>query len=125
MGDVNYFGRCPGCEAEWSSRDELLGDDAIALAGYIATFESLMIGWFQFRHLHPDCGSTFTVEVGKFIDLYNGDQYEERKTGLDECSRHCYDSENLESCDVKCEFSFIRNIMQILKAKHPTPAESV
>lgn len=123
MEVVNNFGRCPGCGVGWSSRDELLSDDAVSLTGYIATFESLLIGWYQFTHLQPDCESTFTVEVGKFIDLYDGDLYEERKTGLEECPRHCYEPENLEPCDVKCEFSFVRSIMQKLREIKPEPLE--
>jgi hypothetical protein len=80
-----------------------------------------MIGWLQFQHSRPGCDSTFTVEVGKFIDLYDGPQYGERKAGLDECPRHCFDPENLELCDLKCEFTFVRDILQTVKERLPQP----
>jgi hypothetical protein len=123
--DVSYFSRCPGCGLEWTLRDELLNDDDVLLTGHIATFESLMIGWLQFRHEKPECDSTFTVEVGKFIDLYDGPQYGERKAGLDECPRHCFDPANLELCEVQCEFSYVRNILQLVREKQPEPATQV
>jgi hypothetical protein len=125
LNDISYFGRCPGCDTEWATRDDLLDDDSTSLTGYIATFESLMIGWLQFQHLRPACDSTFTIEVGKFIDLVDGPHEGERKAGLEECPNHCFDPVNLEPCDVQCEFSFVRDILQIVREREPATAAPV
>lgn len=59
----------------WETREEFLGDLKLRLDGYQANFKKLNAGWFLFTHYIPQCHSTFSLSVGLFSDLSQGERY--------------------------------------------------
>ena len=85
-----------------------------------ANFESLERGLFLFNHNIEGCGTTLAVEIVNFTDLYTGSIYSEPLTGSEECPEHCLYKDDLDMCSAKCECSYIREIIQILKNRKNT-----
>jgi hypothetical protein len=108
------FKTCGTCDTGWITRSEFIGCRSISLVGYQSNFERIEEGLFLFNHTIESCGSTISVQVGKFADLYAGEKYSEAKFGRDECERRCIDESNLERCDQKCRYAYVREILQIL-----------
>ncbi len=106
------FAVCPNCGASWKTRREFLDDSDVNIIGYQAHFEELTAGFFLFNH---SCGGTFSLQVNAFQDMYDGPIFTERLTGSDSCPGHCVHKHSLESCPVKCECAFVRDIIQKLK----------
>jgi hypothetical protein len=105
--------QCPCCGYVWRTREGLLADPGLALAGYQVNFDDLLLGFFLFSHLA--CGSTIAVPAGRFRDLYDGPVYEDRATGTQECPTYCLRKDELGPCPAKCECAYVREILQIVR----------
>ena len=124
ISDDNEFKICPSCNQSWDSREEFIADPSLELVGYQAHFKNLEQGLFLFNHL--SCKSTISVKSGKFADLYHGPLYKKNLLGTDSCPEYCLFKTNLEACPVKCECTYVRDILQIIKAwkKSDRPSSS-
>ncbi len=111
----SVFQVCNYCGCRWSSRGEFLADETLLFNGYQADFESPDKGLFLFTHRGPGCGTTLALEIRHFIDLYHGPVYSERKLNSSDCPGHCANIFNLERCENKCEFAYIRELIQIVR----------
>jgi len=106
------FKKCPMCEAIWPTRESFLEDRDLTIVGYQVHVEQLVAGLFLFNHC---CMTTLAVEAGKFQDLYDGPIFEERLAGTPECREFCFRKYDLRPCPAKCEFAYVREIIQIVK----------
>lgn len=109
------FKTCGNCGACWQTRSEFVECRSIDLVGYQSNFEKIEEGLFLFNHTIDSCGSTLAIPVGKFDDLYDGKRYPEPKYGREECQKRCIDLFNLERCDQKCKYAYVREILHILR----------
>ncbi len=109
------FKTCSTCEAVWIDRADFMGNQNIVLLGYQSNFEDIDSGMILFNHVIDICGSTIAVPVAEFTDLYTGKKYSEALTGTDECEKRCVEKLDLERCNSKCKYAFVREILQILK----------
>jgi hypothetical protein len=110
---MNVFKTCTCCGESWFVRDEFLKDCDIELVGYQINFSDLRLGHFLFNHL--TCRSTIAVSAGRFKSLYGGPVFSKRLTGSETCPGYCLDKENLNPCSAKCECSYVRAVMQIVR----------
>lgn len=110
--DSNRFKTC-SCGSSWRDRIDFLDDESIELIGYTPNFKALEMGWLFFNHL--TCKSTLAIEAARFIDLYQGEVFTERKTGTDDCPGYCLNRPDLAPCPAKCECAYVREILQIIK----------
>ncbi|OVE77943.1 hypothetical protein BVX99_01040 [bacterium F16] len=106
------FSRCSTCGYLWKSRDHFLADPRIEMVGYQVQFDELLEGLFMFNHR---CGTTLSLKVEIFRNLYNGSVFEECQKDEPGCSGMCIHRENLMPCPLHCECSFVREIIQIIK----------
>jgi hypothetical protein len=106
------FKKCPSCGHPWKTRDALLEDPNIELAGYQVNFDHLELGLFLFNHL--SCRTTLAIPAGDMTGLYDGPIFEERKTGSTECPRYCLYVEELGRCPAKCACAYVREVLQIV-----------
>lgn len=109
------FKTCPMCAKNWKCRDTFLDDPDLNFNGYQANFGIIEHGLFYFTHQHAVCGSTMALEAERFFSLYKGERYEENKMLSEECSGKCLDRTELDRCQAHCEFSFAREVSQIIK----------
>ena len=79
-------------------------------------FKELELGLFIFNHITPQCGTSLGIKAGEFTDLYKGEVFQERKTGTKECPQYCLHLEEMQKCAVKCECSYVREALDIVKA---------
>ncbi|HKJ69319.1 MAG TPA: hypothetical protein VKA68_15270 [bacterium] len=105
------FKDCAACGMEWQTRQEFLEDPEITLVGYQAHFEELSAGLFLFNHC---CGNTLALLIADFADFHSGSIFTEKKHNSDECPGYCLHEEDLQPCPIKCECSYIRDIMQMI-----------
>lgn len=110
--DGPIFKKCSKCGFVWPTRESFLEDRDLWLIGYQVDFEDLVAGLFLFNH---SCFTTLAVEAGKFQDLYDGPIFAERLTGTEECQQFCFRRYELRPCPSKCEYAFVREILQIIK----------
>lgn len=110
----NIFKNCPNCSFTWQSREDFLNDPNTKLIGYQAHINNLEEGLFLFNH--HSCKSTMSVLSGNFTSLYSGPNYTDNLHGDESCPEHCLFQLNFEPCPEKCECSYVREIMQIIKA---------
>jgi lipoyl synthase len=115
---AEYFKRCSMCGETWRTRDEFLNDGTLELEGYGADFDKLENGLFYFTHKVQDCSTTMAIKTSEFLNLYTGEKYSDSKMEGDECPRLCLERNALDRCPVFCEYAFIREIIQIIKARH-------
>lgn len=108
------FKECSGCGQHWLDRDEFLRDPMVSLIGYQVNFDNLNTGFFMFNHTKAKCLTTLSLHAGLFRDLYHGEVYHERLTGLAKCPGYCLRVSKLLACPEKCECSFVREVMQIV-----------
>ena len=106
------FKKCSMCETLWQTREEFLCDPEIELIGYQVDFRELVAGFLLFNHT---CGTTLSLRVESFRDLYDGPVFSERRTGQDECPEYCLHSDELRPCSLGCECAFVREIIQIIR----------
>jgi hypothetical protein len=110
--DFRIFRICSKCGVVWPTRESFLEDRDLWLIGYQADFEDLVAGLFLFNH---SCFTTLAVEAEKFQDLNEGPIFAERLTGTAECRQFCFRRYELRPCPAKCEYAFVREILQIIK----------
>jgi len=115
------FKKCPMCSHLWQTREEFLNSPDIKLIGYQAAFNNPEKGLYLFNHMDPNCGSTLSIQVSLFRDLYVGPVYDRPKTGTEECQRHCLNLRNLQPCSAHCSLAYIREIMQLILKKESSP----
>jgi len=108
------FKNCTKCRHVWESREAFICDTGVELIGYQVHFNDLTLGFFLFEH---SCGTSLALRALEFRDLYTGPIFAERKTNSPDCPGYCLHKDNLETCTNQCECAYVRNIMQILKAK--------
>jgi len=106
------FKTCSNCQARWETLETFIQDPAIALVGYMPTFDDLLNGLFLFNH---DCGTTLACPVMLFAHLYNGPIYQVKKTGQAECPGYCQHKSDLSACPIKCNCAYVRETLQIIK----------
>jgi len=109
------FKTCNNCGISWKTRSEFIDCPSITLMGYQSNFDSVDEGLFLFNHTIKSCGSTVAVPVAKFTDLYTGERYSDPRFGAEECKRRCIDQSNIELCEAKCRYAYVREILQILR----------
>jgi hypothetical protein len=112
------FKTCPMCQDQWDTREDFLECLNIDMLGYQARFDNPEEGIFLFNHKKIGCGSTLSIQVGKLTDLYKGPRYPDPKTGTVDCSGKCVHMDDLERCEVKCAFAYIREIIQVIRGMH-------
>ena len=117
MEEIGVFKQCPMCLNEWKTRGEFLGDDTLVINGYGADFERLEWGLFYFTHNTENCRSTMAIQASKFLSLYSGKKYPERRTGKDDCPGYCLEEKQLDRCQALCECAFNREVIQVIKER--------
>jgi hypothetical protein len=110
---MNEFKKCPFCGHLWPSRKDFLKDTSTDLIGYQVNFDHLHLGLFLFNHL--TCGTTLGIPAGLFSDLYKGPIFSERLTDTKACPAYCLHQNQLDPCPAKCECSYIREILQVVR----------
>ena len=95
----------------WETRNDFLNDPDISIVGYQVHFEELHEGLFLFNH---SCNSTIAIKAGLFRDLYDGQMFEDRLTGTDECPGYCLIKYELKPCPAKCECAYVREIIRLI-----------
>jgi hypothetical protein len=108
------FKICTVCLKVWDSREEFLKYPDLKLIGYQPDFQYPQEGQFLFNHLSPNCGTTLSIPVGEFLDLYTGPIYEELKRELPECTGKCLVISDVTPCPAQCSMAHIRRLMQII-----------
>ena len=106
------FKQCPACGTIWTDREAMLADREVCIIGYQTHFKELTNGLFLFNH---SCNGTFSIQAGEFADMYKGPVFKEHLAGTEDCPGYCLHKKNLESCPLKCECAYIREIIQLLK----------
>ena len=109
---MTYFKNCTLCNFTWMGRDSFLSDPNIKIVGYQADFSGNEDGFFLFNH---NCGTTFSIPVNTFGDLYDGPKYKNILTNREQCEGHCLDEGDLSSCKAECKLAYWREIIQIIK----------
>jgi hypothetical protein len=105
------FKTCNYCQACWSDLDAFMQDPAVALVGYMPTFDDLVSGLFLFNH---DCGTTLACRVGQFEHLYNGPIFRENRHG-GECPGYCQHKSDFSPCPTQCSCAYVRDTLQIIQ----------
>ena len=106
------FKKCTSCSCIWKNRQDFLADPDLKIIGYQASFDNVKDGLFLFNHV---CETTLAIDVIKFDDLYKGPVYDMSLSDTDECSELCTDMNNLDACDAKCKYAYVRDVIQIIK----------
>ena len=104
------FKRCNSCDMTWETVEQFLDDPNTAIIGYQTHFEDIDKGLYLFNHLSAGCDTTMALPVTDFFSLFEGAVYIDVKTGSKECTGHCLDISNLETCSAHCRFAFLREI---------------
>ena len=107
------FKNCPNCAAVWDTRDQFLSSNDIELVGYQVSFTKLNNGLFLFNHI--SCGTTLSLRVGVFDDLFQGKKYDKPLTGSEACPGYCLYHGELERCPAQCECAYVRDVMQLIR----------
>ncbi len=110
---ASNFKKCTVCGVEWASRNDFISDPDIEFIGYQVDFDILTAGLFLFNH---SCFGTLAIPAGEFTDLYDGQVFETRKTGSAFCEKHCLHVYDLAPCPAKCECSYVREVIQLIKS---------
>ena len=108
-----YFKSCPCCGVTWENRSAFLADSGIELIGYQIHFQELQLGLLMFDH--TKCQTTMAFKVKDFHDLCPGPEFADRKTNTEECPKYCFHENNFLPCPMKCECTYVRNLIQILR----------
>lgn len=114
MGDETVFKVCPMCSTTWETRDDFLRDTSLFINGYDVDFEELDYSLFYFTHMVDGCHSTLGIQAREFLDLYSGEKFKGRRTGMDDCPGYCLQQDQLDRCDALCECAFNREIIQFI-----------
>jgi len=103
------------CRHVWSDMTSFLSDADLLVIGYQVDFFELENGFFLFNHNSPRCGTTLSISVSAFSHLYDGEVFETRKSGSEECPGYCLRESALEPCPVRCECAYVRESFQVIK----------
>lgn len=106
------FKQCPKCSFQWPRRLDFLQDPDLVPIGYQVNFKSLAAGIFLFNH---SCKGTLAIRAHDFQDLYHGPIFKQRATGGPECQEKCLHEADLAPCPARCECSFVREILQVVR----------
>jgi len=121
-GRESPFKACTLCGTRWLTREDFAGDSDVQLVGYQAHFEALTEGFFLFNHTRLGCGSTIAILVKHFVDLYSGPVFETQLRGGPSCPGYCLHTRALSPCPQKCECSFVRGVIEAIRAWPKRPA---
>jgi hypothetical protein len=108
------FKVCTGCGTVWRTREDFLSDPETVPIGYQVHFEELQEGFFLFNHRRPMCGTTLSLQVRAFFNLYGGPFFQDRKRNTVECVGYCLHQQELKGCPARCECSSVREVLQII-----------
>ena len=108
---MDIFKACPNCGYRWPTRDAFMADADLKLLGYQPNFVILSKGLFLFNHR---CGTTVSVKVHHFSDLYQGPVFDDPLFGSSECLGYCLHRSELRPCPSECECSYVRYILDLL-----------
>lgn len=106
------FKQCTCCATLWQTQEEFLADPEVTLLGLQVCFENLLEGLIMFNH---SCKTTFSLEVSRFENLYQGPIYQEQATGSEQCPGYCLNERELKPCPAQCACAFVREILQEIK----------
>ena len=109
---MENFKSCTVCDFTWTGRDSFLSDPNIKIIGYQVDFHGNKDGLFLFNH---KCGTTLSIPVNTFRDLYNGPKYKNILANDEQCPNHCLDENDLSSCGLECKLAYGREIIQIIR----------
>jgi hypothetical protein len=111
---ATLFKDCTSCNVSWITHEIFLSDPDIEIIGYQVNYKYLQLGYFLFNH--SPCKTTFSIPAGVFKHLYNNKPvYKERLTNTEACPEYCLNDSDLRPCPNKCECSYVREIIQIIK----------
>ena len=111
MNTQQVFKKCQNCSALWRERSDFVGDETVNLIGYQPNFVKLSKGLFLFNH---SCGTTLSVNVHKFSDLYPGPIFTNSLSGSSDCLGYCLHKNDLRPCPAKCECAYVRFVIGAL-----------
>jgi hypothetical protein len=106
------FLNCAVCNSSWPDQKSLLTDPEISVIGYQTNFIDLKFGLFLFNH---SCGTTLSMQVRHFQNLYHGPIASKRATGTEDCPKYCLYKDDMRPCSVDCECAYVREILQIIQ----------
>jgi hypothetical protein len=109
---MKNFKSCKVCDFSWQDRNGFLSDPGIEIIGYQVDLLGKKDGFFLFNH---KCGTTLSVPVSVFGDLYDGPKYKNILTDSEQCQGHCLDENDLSHCGTECKFAFGREIIQVIR----------
>ena len=109
------FKTCPNCKMVWATQNAFIRDQSLKMNGYMPNFKQLEDGIFFFTHDVENCLSTLAVEASLFLNLYDGPYYEVRMTRSEDCPGYCMDMGITNSCPIKCECAYVREIGKIIR----------
>lgn len=118
QGQVSPFMTCSTCGKQWQSRDQFVDDPNIKIIGFQVNLEAPDNSLYLFNHNQPEdsCGSTISIHVSHFLDMYDGPIYNEIKFGSETCRKHCFKINDMERCNNSCRNAVAREVMiQILE----------
>jgi hypothetical protein len=106
------FKTCNKCGYQWETRETFLSDKSLEAIGYQIFFEDLKTGMFLFNH---SCDTTIAMEAEKFLDLYDGPFYTERKSNESrKCPGRCMNENIMNPCSNECRCAFVQELLQII-----------
>jgi hypothetical protein len=109
------FKICPSCGHAWATIDDFLSDPELKMNGYQVHFDNLEGGLFFFTHLHENCHTTLAIQVTDFLSLNDHPLLAKRDEQLCTNSNFCVHQNDLQPKPVKCECSWVREILQTIK----------
>jgi hypothetical protein len=111
----NAFKTCTNCGHIWQTMEDFLSDQTLQLAGYQAHFDDLLGGLILFTHAQEDCYTTLAIEVRQFTSLTRRPILNVRTHQPDGCKEICMREGTFDPCPIKCECSWVREILQTIK----------
>ena len=109
---MTNFKSCNVCDFIWKDRDSFLSDPNTEIIGYQVSYDEEHNGFFMFNH---NCGTSLSIPVDMFGDLYHGPKYKNILLNTEQCPEYCLDENDLNPCGEDCKFSFARELIQLIK----------
>jgi len=111
------FKICPSCKTVWPTMEDYLSDPELNVVGYQVAFDDLLGGLFIFNHFHNDCGTSMAIPVKKFVSLSELPILNKRIECPEKCPGLCMHADELGPCPVKCECTWVREVLQTIKIR--------
>jgi len=92
-----------------------MASNDILIVGYQANSFDIEKGMLLFNHSDAKCGTTLAILVDNFLDLDTGHRYDQPKLGTAECEERCLNDLDIQRCNAKCRFAYVREIMQFFR----------